>query len=431
MEHAYAEALKSPQGNPYVRRTVAPLNVLETSTLELIWDLRRSRDSSALEELRSKIRELTGAKHVIFAPSCRCALAQVLSALPQSEVVMPAFTCPVVKTAVEFAGKRIRYVDISRHNLNATSAEYDLEATRNRILLPTHLFGIPTDIEDICDLARRRGCVTIEDAAAALGARRRGRPLGTFADIGVFSFERSKRFPAFRGAAIIINNDRVIDPAVLALRPIVPKKNILPLKELMFSLFYNAVTKPWIYGRFVLPRLLQRYADYSEEAEQSENPPDSPFYNRDFHAYQAALALRCIERIGRIRAHIEGLVSIYQNAFQGTQVQTFVGGDDDKAALLRFPVVLPGVDRATVLRQALSRGLYLETNYEKPLPPEREWARFPNSLWAAQNLILLPLYTALTRTHSETLATKVANIAHDASHRTSHSEEKQYATQLG
>ena len=320
MEHAYSEALKSTPGNPYVRGTVAPLNVLETSNLELLWDFRRSFDSSALEELRSKIRELTGAKHVIFAPSCRCALAQVLSALPQSEVVMPAFTCPVVKTAVEFAGKRIRYVDISRHNLNATSAEYDLEATGNRILLPTHLFGIPTDIEDICDLARRRGCVTIEDAAAALGARRNGRPLGTFADIGVFSFERSKRFPAFRGAAIIINNDRVIDPAVLAFRPIVPKKNILPLKELMFSLVYNAVTAPWIYGRFVLPRLLQRYAAYSAETEQCENPPDSPFYNRDFHAYQAALALRCVERIERIRAHIEGLVSIYQNAFQGTQV---------------------------------------------------------------------------------------------------------------
>src|SRR5215469_12300426 len=128
---------------------------------------------------------------------------------------MPAYTCPVVKTAVQVARKRVIYTDVVRGGLNSTSAEFEPHASKNRILLPTHLYGISTDIENVCALARESGCVTVEDAAAALGARYRGKPLGTFADVGIYSFERSKRFPAFRGAAVVLNNEQLIDPGRL------------------------------------------------------------------------------------------------------------------------------------------------------------------------------------------------------------------------
>jgi len=108
-------------------------------------------------------------------------------------------------------GKRIIYVDLARNSVNATSAEYAEAAKPGRILLATHLFGIPTDIEAICELAKDRYCVVIEDVAAAFGGRRNGRFLGTFADFGIFSFQRSKRLPAF-GGAIIVNNDQVACP---------------------------------------------------------------------------------------------------------------------------------------------------------------------------------------------------------------------------
>jgi dTDP-4-amino-4,6-dideoxygalactose transaminase len=431
MQLAYAEALQSSQSNPYVRRTVAAPNRLETNGLEFIRELPRSWDNSALEELRNDLKKLTGAKHVIFAPSCRSALAQVLSVLPQSEVVMPAFTCPVLKTAVEFAAKSIRYVDVNRKNLNATAEEFEAQASPDRILLATHLFGIPTDIEEICDLAHKRGCLTIEDAAAALGTRRNGRTLGTFADIGVFSFERSKRFPAFRGAAIIINNDHAIDPSKLMLRPLVTTTRRFPLVELVFAHFYNAATQPWIYGRIVVPSLLRRYAEADlAMAERPENPTDSLFYIREFHPYQAALVRRSLRRIDRIRAHIEGLVSQYETVFSGTQVQTFSNKHDDKAGLLRFPVVVPRIERAAILRWALSQSLYLETNYERPLPPEDQWKCFPNSLWASQNLILLPLYSRLTHAQAHGIATEIAALAQGACATASRSEERNYATQV-
>lgn len=430
MEIGYAEALNLAPGNPYRRTTVSPPNRLETSNFELIWDLRKLWSKSSSEELRNALKSLTGAKHVIFAPSARCALAQILSVLPQGEVVMPAYTCPVVKTAVEFAGKRICYVDVNRKSLNATSAEFEPEAHSRRILLPTHLFGIPTDIEHICELARKRGCVTIEDAAAALGVKRNGRPLGTFADVGVFSFERSKRFPAFRGAAIVINNDSVIDPQKLVEHPVVPQKSSFPAKELVFAQLYNATTQPWIYGRMILPSLLQRYAQEGGY-EKEVSPTNSSFYQAEMHTYQAALILRSLSRAHRMQKQIESLVAEYELALRNKPVHTFVSQEDERGGLLRFPIVIDGLPRAQALREALSRGLYLETNYERPLAPEDEWRRLPNASWAARNVVLLPLYTSLKRSQAQTIAMNVAQIAEGAQSMQNHDEETEYATHLG
>jgi dTDP-4-amino-4,6-dideoxygalactose transaminase len=427
MELGYAEALQSCPINPYRRTTLAAPNRLDTSNLELIWELHHAWDRSVVEELRAEIHKITRARHIIFAPSGRAAIAQVLKTLPQHEVVMPAYSCPVVKTAVEFAGKRIRYVDISSSSLNATSGDYDEEATAGRILIPTHLFGIPTDIENICALARERGCITIEDAAAALGALWHGRPLGTFADVGIFSFERSKRFPAFRGAAIIVNNESVIDPESLRRTVVVPTKRQIPLRELIFAALYNAATQPWTYGRLVLPSLLRGHVASTTTAEAPEEPECSQFYNRAFLPYQAALALRSLRRRDQIMQHIGRLVAIYDNILAQANVQTFLRADYDQRGILRYPIAVRGLSRPEFLRQALSRGLYLETNYEQPLAPRDEWSCFPNSLWSARNVVLLPLYRVLSERQAETIARKVAAIAQESLEIYNRSGEETYA----
>ena len=427
MELGYSEALQSCPVNPYHHTTVSAPNRPDTSNLEFFWELRRAWDRDVLEELRTEIQRITGSRHIIFAPSGRAAIAQVLKAFPQREVVMPAYTCPVVKTAVEFSGKRTRYVDVSRNSLNSMAADFDAEAMPGRILMPTHLFGIPADIENICALARRRGCITIEDAAAALGTTWHGRPLGTFADVGIFSFERSKRFPAFRGAAIVINNEKVIDSERLRQTIVIPTRSQIPLRELIFAAIYNCATQPWVYGRFVLPSLLRGHIGSTATADAPEDPENSPFYNREFHPYQAALVVRSLRRREEIRQHIGRLVAIYNSVFAKTHVQTFIGQEHDAAGVLRYPIAIPGMSRPEFLREALSRGLYLETNYEQPLAPRDEWNCFPNSLWSARNIVLLPLYRSLSERQAEIIARKVAAIAAESSAIHPRSEEEAYA----
>lgn len=416
MDTAYMNALKGLQNNVCPRRSVTAPNRPETRNWDLIAAIARCRDSGALEALRSQLREMTGRTHIFFAPSGRCAIAQVLSMLPQAEVVMPAFTCPVVKQAAELAQKRIIYVDIARDTLNATAEYYARAAKPGRILLPTHLFGIPADIIQICDLARARGCVTVEDAAGAFPARLEGRMLGTFADVGIISFERSKRLSAFRGAAIIVNNEKAVDLTRLSRHRVVPTATLMPIRELLFSVAYNLATIPWLYGRVTLPRRLRQYMLRS----QAKRPAASPAaagddsYRREFHPYQAALLVRQLRRIEQVRTHIRQLASVYQKTFLHTSIETFVPPGYDTAGLLRFPIAFPGKNRSEILRAALSRGLFLETNYEQPLPREADQALFPNSLWAAQNVMLMPLYTALSAETATRLASQVVAIEQDS-----------------
>src|ERR1700730_11467798 len=251
METAYAEALRSIRANPWLR-TVVPRNILEVRNWEILAGLAWICHPDPLAALRAELRNMTGREHIFFAPSGQCAIAQVLSALPQREVVMPACTCGVVKVAAEVAGKRIIYVDLAKNSVNATSAEYAEAAKPGRILLATHLWGVPTDIEAVCKLAKDRNCVVIEDAVAAFGSRRNERLLGTFADFSIFSFQRSQQLPALGGGAIIVNNDQMVDPMRLGASRVVRSEREMPFRELVQGLIYNIATTRWIYGRFIV-----------------------------------------------------------------------------------------------------------------------------------------------------------------------------------
>jgi len=381
-----------------------------------------------LARLQQAFQELTGRQHIIFAPSGRCAIAQILSLLPQREVVMPAWLCNDVKKAAEIVGKRIIYVDLAKDNVNATSAEYAEAAQPGRILLVPHVYGIPTDIEAICELARSRDCVTIEDAVPAVGGRRNGRLLGTFADFGVFSFEESKRLPAFRGGVIVVNNDRILDPVKLAAGRLVATKRVIPVRDLALALLHNLVTTPWVYRWFTLPLLPLRELGPGLLRKGRRKPapthinqqaaglaaPRNPSYTREVHPYQAELVLRMLSRMEEIRRQVAHLAAIYREAFSNTPIATLVPRECDDGGLMRFPIAFPGKDRAEILRLARKRGLYLKAIWKQPLPKPPEYARFPNAVWAAGNVVLLPLYTALSPRSAELLAQNVIEIERNA-----------------
>jgi dTDP-4-amino-4,6-dideoxygalactose transaminase len=417
MEVAYTHALNGLSGKICPRRSITAPNRLETHNWDLIAAIPRCLGSSALEVLREQLRGLSGRHHIFFAPSGRCAIAQVLSAMPQREVVMPAFTCWTVKQAAAVAEKRVIYVDIQRNSLNATSANYASLARPGRILIPTHIFGIPTDIGQICELARDRGCFTIEDAAAAFPAWLGGRMLGTFGDVGIISFENSKRVPSFQGAAIIVNNEQAVDVPRLARHRVVPITNSVPVRDMLFNTIYNIATIPWLYGRFTLPRKLRFYMDKSsaETVAMPREEAGDKYYSRGFHPYQAVLVTRILKRMKDIRRHIEELASIYEDAFRETRVETLVPPGCDTAGLLRFPIAFPRGERGEILRTALKRGLVLDTNLELPLPDEAEIASFPNSSWAARNVLLLPLYRTLSTKRARDLALQVIQVEQEIS----------------
>jgi dTDP-4-amino-4,6-dideoxygalactose transaminase len=335
---------------------------------------------------------------------------------------MPAWICHEVKTAAEVAGKNIIYVDLAKNSVNAGVAEYSAAAKPGRILLAAHLLGVPTDIEAICELARERNCVTIEDAVPALGGRQNGRTLGTIGDFGIFGFEWSKRYPAFHGGVIVVNNENILDLLTLGTARVVKTKGLMPIRGPLRALAHNLATQSWIYRNLtvrVLPMQLLR----SRVSSGSRHRPNlaishdhktratqTPFYTREIHSYQAELLIRMLARITKVRQQVEDLVTTYLESFRNTPIATFVPGGCDRAALLRFPIAFPGKSRTEILNVARKRGIYLKTHWPKPLPEESEYAKFPNATWMSQNLVMLPLYRRLSKTSAELLARNIIEI---------------------
>ena len=117
-----------------------------------------------------------------------------------SEILAPSYTAWATTAPMNIFGYVPAFVDI-----NPRTMTFDLDYakkclnTRTKAVLPMHSFGNPCDMDEICDFARQHGLIVLEDAAQAQGASVKGKPVGTWGSIGIFSFQASKILPTIEG----------------------------------------------------------------------------------------------------------------------------------------------------------------------------------------------------------------------------------------
>lgn len=157
------------------------------------------------EKLKSQICEYFGVKDTLLTSSARCALYMLFNYLPHKKVIVPAYTCEVVIDAAKLANKNIEFVHVSKKTLNVL--EYE-EIDSDSIVIATHQYGLPCEIEKLVTLCKRNNAVLIEDCAGSLGSKVNGKLTGTFGDYAVFSFSASKMLHSpTKGGFIIANNE--------------------------------------------------------------------------------------------------------------------------------------------------------------------------------------------------------------------------------
>ena len=108
-------------------------------------------------------------------------------------------------------------VEPASGNIDVVDAERRLDSSVKGII-PVHLYGQPADMEAVTALADRYDLAIIEDAAQAIGARYRGKPVGSFGLLGCFSFYPGKNLGAAREAGLVTTNDSALAKGVRALR---------------------------------------------------------------------------------------------------------------------------------------------------------------------------------------------------------------------
>jgi dTDP-4-amino-4,6-dideoxygalactose transaminase len=160
-----------------------------------------------LQRFEADFAAFTGAAEAVGVASGLDAMELTLRALgigPGDEVVVPSNTYFATWLAVTKVGATPVPVEprLETYNIDPDLVEAAI-TPRTRMLLPVHLYGQPADMAPLMEIAARHGLTVMDDCAQAHGARYRGRPVGSLADVSAWSFYPTKNLGALADAGAV------------------------------------------------------------------------------------------------------------------------------------------------------------------------------------------------------------------------------------
>lgn len=172
--------------------------------------------------LEQEIAEYCQTKRAVGVANGTDALHLALRALdigPGDEVITVSFTFVATSEVIGLVGATPVFVDIKQDTFNIDYTELEKKITpKTKAIIPVHLYGQPVQIEPIIEIAKKYNLYVIEDCAQAIGATYKGKKVGSFGDIGCFSFFPTKNLGAYGDGGIITTNSDYIADRIISLR---------------------------------------------------------------------------------------------------------------------------------------------------------------------------------------------------------------------
>ena len=352
-----------------------------------------------LEKLEAEIKEYFKIRHVFCVSSGKAALTLILSALrdisEKRQVIIPAYTCFSVPSAIVKAGLEIVPCDINPETFDFNYADLDKALTNDTLcVVATHLFGIPADLERVGKLCRERKVFVVEDAAQAMGGHYKEKLLGTIGDVGFYSLGRGKNITCGSGG-IIVTNDDTIAAALM--------KQYVELEEPLFNEDLKNFLQTVLMSLFVRPYL------YWLPTGMPFLKLGQTFFYKDFpiaklSSGKAALLQNWQERLTKAnRIRTQTAIYFRERLLLKNTRMTHI-------PYLRFPLL--GDDRQ--MRDAIyalfrERGLGLSLMYPTPVNEIEELKEafsgqaFPAAKQVAETLMALPTHSLLSETDKQTV----------------------------
>jgi 8-amino-3,8-dideoxy-alpha-D-manno-octulosonate transaminase len=190
------------------------MEILETGVLMRYGFDKERKGIFKVRQFEKEFAGYCGAKYALGVTSGSSALKVALAALdvgPGDEVIVPAFTCLATYEAVLEVGAIPVAADIDE-TLNLDPADIERKRTRyTKCVIPVHMCGAPAWIDRILATAKKNELLVLEDNAQGCGASFRGKKLGTFGDMGIFSFDYYKTVTTGEGGMILTDSKTLYD----------------------------------------------------------------------------------------------------------------------------------------------------------------------------------------------------------------------------
>jgi dTDP-4-amino-4,6-dideoxygalactose transaminase len=369
---------------PFVRRdTFLPISKPTIRQVEIdeVVDTLRSgwlTTGPKAERFEKDFAAYTGYPEALALSSATAGLHIGLIALgvgPGDEVITTPMTWAATVNMIEQAGAVPVLVDVDRDTLQIDPAQLEAAVTpRTRGILPVHYAGAPADLDAILAAARRHGLWVFEDAAHGVGTRYKGRHVGAFDRIGVFSFHPIKNMTAGEGGCLVLH-DPTLASRLRALR------------------FHGLEKSAW-----------NRYA----EGGTPQVEIVLPGFKYNFMDLQAALAIHQLAAVDGFNARRRMLAGLYDALLAdvaGVARPGVPAYEHDHtwhlyvvkvldAAGLRRDAFMAALKRRNVGTGVHFRAVHTQPYYAAKYP--KNIGRLPEAEWASDRICSLPLFPEMT-----------------------------------
>lgn len=199
--------MKIPQFQPYLDQT-------EYDSIKSCFDQNWITEGPKSKEFVSKLLKMMGVKYGVLAPNGTLSIYMALRALgigQGDEVIVPNFTFIASANAVEMCGAVPVFVDV-KDNLHIDIEKCKkLVNKKTKAIMPVHVYGMACDMDEVLLFAKKHNLKIVEDAAQGIAIKWNGKHVGTFGEVGSFSFFADKTITTGEGGLVVTNDEKIYE----------------------------------------------------------------------------------------------------------------------------------------------------------------------------------------------------------------------------
>lgn len=193
-----------------VTKTYLPPKKEFLAYIDDIWASNQlTNDGRLVKTLEEKLKDFLNVEHLYFVSNGTVALQIALKALDlHGEIITTPFSYVATTSSIVWEHCKPVFVDIDPSTLTIDPALIERAITpQTKAILPTHVYGIPCDVEKIRAIAEKYKIKLIYDAAHTFGVKYKDNSLASYGDISILSFHATKIFHTAEGGALVTKND--------------------------------------------------------------------------------------------------------------------------------------------------------------------------------------------------------------------------------
>lgn len=351
-------------------------------------------------------------RHCLLVSSGKAALTLILKALhrrypDRDEVLIPAFTCYSVPSAIIRSGLKVRLCDIAENSLDFDTNQLSQLVNNKKLLcvIPTHLFGLPADVAALRSLITDQQITIVEDAAQAMGGEYQDKKLGTLGDVGFFSLGRGKALSTVEGGVILTNDDELAALICQEYETLPEYQLTEQIKLILYAIALNLLMHPLL---FWLPKSLPFL-------KLGETIYDTGFNIKKLTPFQAGLGRHWRNTLAKSKQVRSTHVGDWQTMVAGSLAAM---ADGPPQPLIRFPLLLDSPEQAALmLRLSHNAGLGVAISYPAAIHRIQQIAdqfagqEYPNAVSVTGRLITLPVHQYLNAGDLQQIAVQYRSLA--------------------